>query len=94
MAPTAATDCAVLPEEALLIPSDGVWTPFTVVGNQAFDNDCLTRFYLQSFSSTASCLPDDNACMLDSALSGIRDAVGSGAAPDLPDVLPAQSSAE
>lgn len=77
MAPIAVTDCAVPPEEALPTPSDGIWTPFTVVGNQIFDNDCLTRFYLGSLSSTASCLPADNACMLDRALE-LRDTVEDG----------------
>lgn len=68
MVPTAPTDCIVPSRENFPIPSDGNWTPFTVVENQVFDNDCLTRFYLGSLSSTASCLPDDNTCMLDRAL--------------------------
>ena len=90
MAPSAATDCAVPPEEVLPTPTDSNWTPFTVVGNQLFDNECLTRFYLVSLSSMASCLPDDNACMLDRALE-TRDAIEDEAASDL---LPARHSAD
>ena len=66
MTPTAPSDCAVPPEEAFPTPSDGNWTPVTLVEDQAFDNDCLTRFYLQYF--TASCSPDDNICMIERAL--------------------------
>ena len=92
MTPSAATDCTVPPEEVLPTPADSNWTPSTVVGNQLFDNDCLTRFYLVSLSSTVSCLPDDNACMLDRALE-TRDAIEEGAASDFLD-LPARHYAD
>jgi len=68
MDPSAATDCVVPPEEVPSTPADSNWSPFTLVGNQFFGNDCLTRFYLVSLSSVASCPPDDNTCMLDRAL--------------------------
>ncbi|KAF9645480.1 hypothetical protein BDM02DRAFT_504283 [Thelephora ganbajun] len=96
MTPAAATDCTVPPEEALpRIPNDGNWTPFTVVENQAFDNDCLTRFYLNTLAPTASCLPDDNPCMMDRALE-LRDRVEDTAATDFPvsDVLAVRHSAD
>jgi len=72
MAPTAATDCIVPPEEALPTPVDSNWTPFTFLDGQVFSNDCLSRFYLGSLSSTASCVPSDNTCMIDRALE-LRD---------------------
>ena len=68
MAPTAATDCVVPAQENLPTPSNDNWTPFTTAEYQTFDNDCLTRFYLGSLSSMASCPPDDNPCMIDRAL--------------------------
>jgi hypothetical protein len=68
MAPTTVADCAVPLEEVLFTLADGNWIPFTVVGTQVFNNDCLTRFYLNTLSATASCLSNDNVCMIDSAL--------------------------
>ena len=68
MAPTTAADCLVPPKKASLVPSGNNWTPFTVVGDQVFDNDCLSRHYLDTLSHTASCPPNDNACMMDRAL--------------------------
>jgi len=68
MDPAAAADCITSPEDALPTPARTNWTPFTVVENQFFDNDCLTRFYLNTLSPTASCLSGDNICMIERAL--------------------------
>jgi len=73
MYPTAASDCVVPPENTSI-----AWSPFTVVGTQFFDNDCLTRLYLDALSSAAPCPLDDNTCMIDRALE-LQDAIGSAA---------------
>ena len=68
MVPTAATDCIVPPKEASLALAYGNWIPYTIVGSQTFDNDCLTRHYLHALSPTAPCHSNDNTCMIDTAL--------------------------
>jgi hypothetical protein len=87
MTPTDRENCVAPPEESLPTPS-GNWSPFTLAGANTFDNDCLTRLYLNSLSPTASCLPNDNACMIDRALE-LGNTVENPAAPGVPlDVHP------
>jgi len=83
MDPTEFKDCQVPQEESITTPSDNNWTPVTLSGADTFDNDCLTRFYLNKLSSTASCPPSDNACMIDRALDP-KKGVEMPSAPDVP----------
>ena len=83
MDPTELKDCLVPQGESITTPSDSNWTPVTLAGADTFDNDCLTRFYLDKLSSTTSCPPNDNACMIDRALDP-RKGVEVPSAPNVP----------
>lgn len=96
MNPTELRDCLVPREETVTTPSDSNWTPVTLAGADTFDNDCLTRFYLDKLSPTAPCPPNDNACMIDHALNPMKGVEGP-AVPNVPlndpvDKVPANPS--